>query len=231
MHFIDHLLMLIFAVGYPIYSAVDNRRFIREIEAGKKADLAKEYLETSAYQWIGLAFLAAAWLALARPAADLGLMAPGGRGFYVSVGLLALACLFLVISWRSVKKLTADEKAAQVETLGDVVHFLPRTPRDHRAFFVVSITAGIVEEIVYRGFFIWYFVHFMPLWSAVIVSSIVFGLSHEYQGVGGIIRTALVGLLFAVIYVLSGSIWISIIGHALFDILQGRTILELFRDE
>jgi membrane protease YdiL (CAAX protease family) len=71
----------------------------------------------------------------------------------------------------------------------------------------------------------------MPLWGAVIVSSLIFGLGHEYQGVAGIMRTGLVGLLFAVLYVSSGSIWIPIIGHVLFDILQGKTILELFRDE
>jgi membrane protease YdiL (CAAX protease family) len=231
MLFVDHILVLIFAVGYPVYSAVDNRRYIREIKAGKKVDVAKAYLETSTYQWIGLALLAVAWFALARPAADLGLIAPGGRGFYFSLGLLALACLFLIVSWRSVKKMTTEEKAEQVETLGDIVYFLPRTPRDHRAFIVLSVTAGIVEEIIYRGFLIWYLVNCVPLWGAVILSSIVFGFGHEYQGVAGIIRTALVGLLLAVLYVLSGSIWISIIGHSLFDILQGRTIQELFCDE
>jgi hypothetical protein len=78
MHFVDHLLVLILAVGYPIYSAVDNRRYVREIKAGKPANVAKAYRETMIYQWVGLAFLAAAWIALRRPSADLGFNTPAG---------------------------------------------------------------------------------------------------------------------------------------------------------
>jgi membrane protease YdiL (CAAX protease family) len=124
-----------------------------------------------------------------------------------------------------------EKKAENAAALGDVVHYLPRNPRDYRAFIALSVTAGIVEEIVYRGYFIWYLAHVMPVWTAVIASSLVFGLSHAYQGMGAIMRTGLGGLVFGMLYVFSGSIWVAIIAHALFDILQSQTILELLRDE
>ena len=43
------------------------------------------------------------------------------------------------------------------------VHFLPRDDRELRAFVGLSATAGIVEEIIYRGFLIWCLALLMPL--------------------------------------------------------------------
>ena len=109
------------------------------------------------------------------------------------------------------------------------MHFLPRTRRHLSHFAGLSVTAGIVEEIVYRGFMIWLLGNFVPLWAAVIISSVFFGLGHSYQGLEGALRTGAAGLVFAVLYVVSGSIWLPIIGHALIDILQGRLVFELLR--
>lgn len=125
--------------------------------------------------------------------------------------------------------MSAQERAEQVDSLGKLVHFMPRPGREYRYFFGLSMTAGVVEEIIYRGFLLWYLAQFMPTWAAVLLSSVAFGLSHSYQGLSGGIRTGLVGLGFAVLYVISGSIWLPIIGHALLDILQGAMVVELFR--
>ena len=77
----------------------------------------------------------------------------------------------------------------------------------------------------------WYLVQFMPLWVAVIVSSVAFGLGHSYQGAAGGLRCGLVGLVFAVFYVVTGSIWLPIIAHAILDILQGAALFELLRSD
>jgi hypothetical protein len=42
-----------------------------------------------------------------------------------------------------------------------------------------------VGEIIYRGFVTWYLGSFMPLWAAVIVSPVFFGLGHRYPGRAG----------------------------------------------
>lgn len=95
----------------------------------------------------------------------------------------------------------------------------------------MSITAGIVEEIVYRGFVLWYLAQVMPLWIAVVVSSVAFGLAHSYQGATGALRTGLIGLAFGTYFVVTGSIWLPIVAHALLDLLQGAAIHELLRKE
>ena len=108
--------------------------------------------------------------------------------------------------------------------------FLPHTNRELRSFYGVSITAGIVEEIVYRGFVLWYLALVMPLWAAVVVSSVAFGLGHSYQGTSGVARVTAVGLAFGVFYVFTGSIWLPILAHAIVDVLQGAAISEVLRE-
>ena len=174
MTIIDHIILIVLAVGMPVDSALFYHRYLRKIRAGKPADPAGFYRVTMIQQWVGLGILTVVWLVLDRPAADLGFVAPGGTGFYIGVALLALMTGLLGYSWRQVTGLSADAKAQQIQSLGDLVYFLPRSRRDFRLFFFTSITAGIVEEIFYRGFAIWYLTHFMPLWAAVIVSSLIF---------------------------------------------------------
>mgnify|MGYP001091053060 CR=1 FL=1 len=137
----------------------------------------------------------------------------------------------LLISWQRIKRASDEVKAKHADSLGTLVHYLPYTRRDLHYFYGVLITAGIVEEIVYRGFVLWYLVMFMPLWVAMAVSSIAFGLGHSYQGAGGAIRVALLGLFFAIFYVLTGSIFLPIIAHIVLDVLQGAAILEILRKQ
>jgi membrane protease YdiL (CAAX protease family) len=121
------------------------------------------------------------------------------------------------------------DRSKQIAALGDLAHLLPRTGRDFRYFVALSITAGIAEEILYRGFALWYLQLYLPLWAAVLVSSTAFGLGHSYQGIAGVLRTGLAGLAFAILYLVTGSIWLPIAAHIAVDILQGAAIFELLR--
>ncbi|MHB1795164.1 MAG: CPBP family intramembrane glutamic endopeptidase [Acidobacteriaceae bacterium] len=99
--------------------------------------------------------------------------------------------------------------------------YLPQTARERRWFVAASFTAGICEEFLYRGFLIHYLhtlTWHLGLWVALIVSSVVFGLGHIYQGILGIAQTAVMGFLFAVLYVATGSLLVPIILHILIDL-------------
>ena len=229
MTFVDHLFVMLLFIVQPILGALSYRRYLRRIKAGYPADRIEVYLWTGIIQWLALAALTALWFWQHRPYSDLGFVPAGGFGFFIGIAILVGMCGVLLYSWRRSKQMTADEKSSQIRAMGDLVHLLPRNKQDLRAFFGLSLTAGIVEEIIYRGFVIWYLGLVMPVWAAIVISSILFGLGHTYQGVGGAIKTGFVGLLFGVFYVLTGSIWLPIVGHILFDALQGLTILEIQR--
>jgi hypothetical protein len=231
MHFVDHIFILLLFVVQPIYGAYSYRRILAKIEAGTPANRPRMYLETLVLEWVFLAALALAWYTLARPVADLGFVAPAGVGFWSGAALLVLFTAYLVYAWHGIKQASDDDRAKQAKSLGKLVHMLPHNRRDYRHFIAVSLTAGVVEEIVYRGFVLWYLSLLMPLWGAVIVSSVAFGLGHSYQGAIGGLRCGLVGLAFAILYVVTGSIWLPIIAHAALDILQGASILEILRKD
>lgn len=229
MHLVDHILVLLLFVVQPVYGVYEARRYTALEKAGRPMDRVGFYRSTALIQWVFLAVLVTAWITLGRSFEDLGFVSPGGPGFWTGATLVVGLIGFLLYAWRAAKRASESEKARQLEGLQEVRKFLPQTARELHNFFGVSITAGIVEEIVYRGFVLWYLMHLMPLWVAVIVASVIFGLGHSYQGISGASRAGLVGLVFGILYVGTGSIWLPIIAHMLLDVFQGGTIYELLR--
>jgi membrane protease YdiL (CAAX protease family) len=53
---------------------------------------------------------------------------------------------------------------------------------------------------------------------------VIFGLGHAYQGATGIVKTGVIGLVMALLTVLSGSLWPAILFHATMDITSGRML-------
>ena len=229
MHIVDHIFILLLVAVYPVFSTWSYHREVRRIEAGKPANRMSLYVSTGVIEWLALAGLFIAWYLLERPLSDLGFVAPGGTGFYIGIVLIAAACIGLVRQWSAVERLSDTERKKQVAALGKLVHFLPHSKREVNAMYGLSLTAGIVEEIVYRGFVMWYLALFMPMWAAVLLSAIAFGVAHSYQGPLGAVKCGLVGLAFACLYLLTGSIWLPMLGHFLFDALQLPAIHGLLR--
>ncbi|HEY7191925.1 MAG TPA: type II CAAX endopeptidase family protein [Vicinamibacterales bacterium] len=84
-------------------------------------------------------------------------------------------------------------------------------------------TAAFAEETVYRG---WITARLAELglfstraWiAAIVVSSVVFGLLHMYQGLSGMIATGLTGLVLGWLYLATGrNLWAPIIAHGVMD--------------
>lgn len=97
--------------------------------------------------------------------------------------------------------------------------------RRELAFWIVMswTRAGFGEEVVYRGWILTRLSELgrfsQPAWVAgAIGSSLVFGAAHVYQGVSGVLATALAGLVMAVVYLATGrNLWAPVIAHATMD--------------
>jgi membrane protease YdiL (CAAX protease family) len=82
------------------------------------------------------------------------------------------------------------------------------------------------EEMVFRGYLMNRIADLVGRsrtgWvSALIGSSLIFGLAHGYQGLAGIVSTSEVGLLLGILYLISKrNLWINIVCHGAFDTIS-----------
>lgn len=106
---------------------------------------------------------------------------------------------------------------------------LPRRRREKFWFTIVSITAGIGEEIVYRGFLSYLLFDLFPtapFYAILIITGLIFGAAHCYQGFGGIIKTGLLGVMFTSLYLASGSLLPGILLHFISDFSSNFLLSE-----
>jgi hypothetical protein len=123
-----------------------------------------------------------------------------------------------------------EQVRKQLGTLPKVTGLIPRTVGEARWFVALSITAGICEEILYRGFLVYYFEAFTGHWIAVVLAVLVFCLGHFYQGVTGMLRAGMMGALLMGIYLLTGSLLAPIVLHIATDIGGGLTGWHALRE-
>ena len=76
----------------------------------------------------------------------------------------------------------------------------------------IGILAPIGEELLFRGLLYDWFRQKMPLWAAVGISSLLFGLAH-YDSWIVMVSTFIMGIGLALAYQFTKSIWISIFIH------------------
>lgn len=227
MHWFDIAYLLALFVVLPVYSSRSYKKYLSLVDQGIEPNRVSMYLQTMVMQWCGFVVLMVAWIVLGRSWSDLGFTAASFMGYSAGGAVLLLMIGVFGYQWYAIRKLDWQKKQTQLESLGDVAYALPRTRQDYVYSNLVSVTAGMVEEVVYRGFVIWFLSLYMPVWAAAAVSSIAFGLGHLYQGWSGVLKTGVLGGVFATIYLVTGTIWIPVVLHALLDILQMATVREL----
>jgi membrane protease YdiL (CAAX protease family) len=112
-----------------------------------------------------------------------------------------------------------------------LVHFLiPRSGPEKIAFAGLSFSAGIAEELVFRSFLIAsVFQVAGSMEMAVAVSVVVFAATHAYQGWTGGLRVGILGLILTIPFLLTGSVYPSIIAHIALDLVAGLVLADWLR--
>lgn len=227
MTFLDHAFVLLAALVYPIVSYFSYRKLLKRIDAGERVERKALYHSTMIGLWALFAMAVTVWAVSGRDWASLGVSFRVDGMFLASIGLLVAGLVYLVMQRREVDAMDDDRLAELVEDVGDVGFVMPRNASELHRFYFVSLTAGVAEELVWRGFFIWYLSQFMPVWAAAIVTTVGFALAHAYQGWANVPKILLIGAVFAVLFLMSGSLWLPMIFHAIVDISQGRLAYDV----
>ena len=182
---------------------------------------------------IGLTcFALMGWHGLVRLSAvlvDLGVLGKMGwrigmavvSGAFFVVGLMpGVVCLF-----RARSRVAYTRAVAKSE----ISFMLPLGVRERRWFALISVSAGVWEEVICRGFLMTFArgeLH-LGLLLALVVTSVAFGFNHLYQGLGGIVKTSVIGLMLGFVAVLSGGLLVPMILHAAIDL----QILAMYQPE
>ncbi len=217
-----HLSLLLVLLG--LFPWLGRERYLylqRNARAGDPKARLRHYRFIFLLEWVSVAVLVPAWFLSGRDAGGLGLtLRPDGWEWATIAAAFIVSAALIV----QLVKIRGNEKELEGlrRQLGDLTDMVPRDKNELRSFDFLSLTAGICEEIIYRGALLSVLSLLVGTWLAVLISSVVFGLGHIYQGGTGFLRTATVGLVLAVLTVLSGSIYPAILVHIILDVTSGR---------
>lgn len=235
------LLMLAVVCFDVVAGARDHARFRAAIAAASSSDVENvraRFLWKWAWQpWI-LAIATVVFVVVA-PGVDLrhvGLQWPDatalsglfegsfGKGLVIGVVLAGVGLAVGVIAgWRRrnvAAEGTSSARGVSVAVNSRVEPMLPTGKRDRLAWLVLSLTAGVTEEVMYRGLLLLSLVLVMPDAPDVVIGAIaalVFGFAHVYQGWVGMLTTAVLAAPLILLYVLTGSLVPGMILHFLID--------------
>lgn len=149
--------------------------------------------------------------------------------FYIALVLASLYFIYLVYSL-TVLKINAMKKISLNQKLPEEVKvMLPITSNEKKVWVVTAISAGITEEILFRGFLFFLMGQLFPALNIFWIlgaATLIFGIGHLYQGLTEAVKPMLIGFMFGLFYIAFGSILPCILLHAMQDLCATYIINE-----
>jgi membrane protease YdiL (CAAX protease family) len=217
-----HLLAISFVVVMPVLGYFRNRRAQAELQAGdplaKVRLLRGLVMKQAIYSSLVLGLLVFGGV----PARALGICAPPSWG--LTVGLTAAAAAFFIISGL---RLRAKSATLRQKLAGRAGALMPESLTERRWFAAVCCFGGLFEELAFRGFLFYYLTLLFPAINGVekvLVTSVLFGTGHLYQGKKGMLATGLAGLVMGFLYFAGGNLLLPVVSH----ILANLRVLLIF---
>lgn len=213
---LSHLLVVYMILVWPAlvrrrYQSLQRRLQEHDPNARMRA-YRRMLLHQSAMVLVVLAIL---WLG-AIPASRFGFVKPASGPLQTN---FVLSFLGGVIVSGLILRRKGDHLLQRLFKMAGAI--LPVTAQERRTFAAISVGAGFSEELLFRGFLIDYLnQNFTGLdtWALILISSLVFGFAHLYQGWRGTMLTGVLGCAFALLYTLTGSLLAPVVIHAAVDL-------------
>ena len=154
--------------------------------------------------------------------ADLGLRLPSlPQGGDHTVSVLLGAVVGLAVAAGAIILLQRRRPGARPQQNAAVDAMMPATPAARRGWAGLALSAGVTEEITYRGLVVLALavaVPGLPHAALVVVAALMFGFAHWYQGRLGMLSTGVVGAAFTQLYLSTGSLLLPMVLHVLIDL-------------
>ncbi|HEX3471887.1 MAG TPA: type II CAAX endopeptidase family protein [Silvibacterium sp.] len=150
----------------------------------------------------------------------LGERRTGARAWLLDFGVALIFWLMAVIVLAAIAAVLRVLHLIQVQKA--VIALAPRNGWEAVLWIALSITAGIVEELVFRGYLLQQFASIREkLWIGALASSLLFGAAHGYEGLGSMIAITAYGAMFCALTIQRKSLRPGMIAHAWHDSVTG----------
>lgn len=224
----DALYLALIAIGLFIDSFVLWPRFLRRSEAEPARARVWLWSSTIVLLWTLVAAGVALWMLERRSWAELRLVAPHGWRILGTIGLLLAVAIYYARTVATIARARRSKK--RIKFPKNAARRAPHTRTELAWWMALSVSAGICEEFIFRGYLIWVLQPALGLWLAAAASLIVFAAAHSYQGAKGVVAVGVVGGLLTLIVVGFGSLVPAIAVHMFADAGEGFVAWLALRD-
>jgi uncharacterized protein len=172
------------------------------------------YVRTIVTDWLMLAFiLGGVWLAKAPLTTVIGQRWRSARDVFRDIGI---GIVFIILQQLVLSLLTGHAHSAEAERA--IQFLLPHGRREMALWLALSITAGICEEAIFRGYLQRQFAALtQSIPAGILLSAALFGAAHGYQGFRQAVVIGLDGALLGGLAYWCRSVRPGMIGHAFKD--------------
>jgi uncharacterized protein len=220
-----HTLILVAALLLMSLNGTEGKHPLADVNHSK----LPEYIASIVWEWMLVGFV---WLGIRKRIRMRELI--GGRwatweDFFLDVVYAAAFWLCALFVLGGLGKLMHLDEGGKMEAMRKSLGFLaPGSRLELAVWFCVSTTAGICEEIIFRGYLQRQFAALSnSMLAGVVISAAVFGASHGYEGVARMLLIAVFGLMFGLLAWWRKSLRPGMIAHAWHDALSGAVLRML----
>jgi len=188
-----------------------------------------QYLWGMSWEWILTGFV---WLGIRKRYRLRDII--GGRWnsfdeFFVDMLIAAFFWLAAALVLGTGARLMHLDQAQKIDAMRRQLGFLtPNTRLELVVWFLLSSTAGFCEEFIFRGYLQLQFAAMTrSMFLGAVLSAVVFGASHGYEGGARMLLIGIFGLMFGLLAWWRRSLRPGMIAHAWHDALSGAILRML----
>lgn len=218
-HLAGFLLIMagVMAFGFYAQHGVSSSAVTQSSQLASHGSALRIYLVAGLMDW---ALLYYCWVGVHHRGGTLATLSGGRWASWRQLAIdLAIAVPFFLV-WEGValgvSRLLGPGSAKTVDSL------LPQTLPEILLWIAVSITAGICEEMAFRGYLQQQLSALggnIPL--AVLGQAVVFGVAHSYQGWKQVVVITVLGVLYGILAAGRHNLRVNIVAHAFTDVWEG----------
>ena len=214
----------IFTIAFASFFPIFGYLLFRSLKKSDNLNLTSRKLRTYAYiilsEWGFVIVLL--WLTHRHNLSISDLGENIGNVNLTVITTIVLLSVFMVMVYFNVRQLRQMSLEKLEVELRPLRKFIPNNVTEFIPFILIAFTAGICEELLYRGWLQNLLAYGTgSVWIGLILGAVIFGFGHAYQGKMGMVQTGIIGLIFGVVFIFTKSLVASQILHIIVDAVNG----------